>query len=277
MEIFSTIDLVNQCLIDKERIIAFKRAIFEYVNKKSVVLEIGTGSGILSLFAAKAGAKKVYTVEVDPFIAKTAMKIIKRNDYEKTIKVFIGDASKMKFNFEYPIDIIISELLTTGMVDEQQVKVLNNLNFQKIISSKTKIIPCCFDTTVQLIKVDYNLYDFKLPMVRHLWNQYHEINPKFEIISNKKLLNSYQFYKPIKDKFTKVINFKIKKNSVVNGLLLESKAWLTERIKCTNTIAFLAPVIFPINEKEIAKGTQTNLEISYWFGQGYQNFQAIYK
>lgn len=43
-----------------------------------VVLDVGTGSGILAIFAAKAGAKKVYAVEATD-MAKHARKLVEHN------------------------------------------------------------------------------------------------------------------------------------------------------------------------------------------------------
>ncbi len=46
--------------------------------RDKVVLDVGTGSGILAIFAAKAGAKKVYAVEATS-IATSARKLIEHN------------------------------------------------------------------------------------------------------------------------------------------------------------------------------------------------------
>ena len=43
-----------------------------------VVLDVGTGSGILAVFAAKAGARKVYAVEATP-MAKFAQSLVEHN------------------------------------------------------------------------------------------------------------------------------------------------------------------------------------------------------
>ena len=56
----------------------------DYKNK--VVLDAGCGSGILSLFAAQAGAKKVYAVEASN-MAISARKLIKANGFESIITV----------------------------------------------------------------------------------------------------------------------------------------------------------------------------------------------
>ena len=60
---------------DTGRNIAYKAAI-ERVAPGSVMCDIGTGTGLLSILAAKAGAKKVYSIEMDPGRAKFARDMI---------------------------------------------------------------------------------------------------------------------------------------------------------------------------------------------------------
>lgn len=56
------------------------RALEKYVKKDSVVFDIGTGSGILSIAAAKLNAKKVVGVDLDPVAVDSAKKNIAIND-----------------------------------------------------------------------------------------------------------------------------------------------------------------------------------------------------
>ena len=70
----------KEMLEDHKRTGAYYQAVMS--NKRQfagkVVLDVGTGSGILAIFAAKAGARKVYAVEATS-IATSARKLIEHN------------------------------------------------------------------------------------------------------------------------------------------------------------------------------------------------------
>lgn len=90
--------------------------------KDKVVLDIGCGTGILSMFAVRAGAKHVYAID-NAEIALFAREIIKDNCMADKITVFKGKVEEVEFPFkEGEIDIIISEwmgyfLLYESMLD----------------------------------------------------------------------------------------------------------------------------------------------------------------
>ncbi len=57
-------------LADPERIEAFDRAIGEAVRPHDVVVDLGCGIGTFAVFAARAGARRVFRVESSPAIEK---------------------------------------------------------------------------------------------------------------------------------------------------------------------------------------------------------------
>jgi predicted RNA methylase len=67
----------------------------KHLFKDKIVLDIGCGTGILSMFAARAGAKKVYAIECSA-IAKQCKKIIKANGFEGTIEVIQGKMEEIE-------------------------------------------------------------------------------------------------------------------------------------------------------------------------------------
>lgn len=102
-------------LLDDVRNRAFQRAIEAAVKPGDVVLDAGAGCGILSLFAARAGAKRVYAVEKTG-TAALARLIIERNGLADRIIVLQADMETV--SLPESVDVIVSEWLGTIGVDE---------------------------------------------------------------------------------------------------------------------------------------------------------------
>lgn len=75
-------------LTDLPRNKAYKTAIFDNKDRITgrIVLDIGAGTGILSVFCAQVGAAKVYAVEASNTY-KIAEEIAKENEFENVIQV----------------------------------------------------------------------------------------------------------------------------------------------------------------------------------------------
>lgn len=78
-----------------------------FLFKDKVVLDVGAGTGILSLFCAKAGAKHVYAVECSE-MAGMAKEIVQKNGFSDVITVLKGKIEEMVLPVTH-VDIIISE------------------------------------------------------------------------------------------------------------------------------------------------------------------------
>jgi protein arginine N-methyltransferase 1 len=121
---YSSHHIHEEMLKDTSRTLAYQRAIEGNPEdfKDKIVLDIGCGTGILSIFAARAGAKHVYAVD-NAEIALHAREIVKDNGLTDKITVFKGKIEDIEFPFgEGEVDIIISEwmgyfLLYESMVD----------------------------------------------------------------------------------------------------------------------------------------------------------------
>ncbi|KFQ77447.1 Protein arginine N-methyltransferase 3, partial [Phoenicopterus ruber ruber] len=99
----------EEMLKDKVRTESYRDFIYQnpHIFKDKVVLDVGCGTGILSMFAAKAGAKKVIGVDQSEIIYQ-AMDIIRLNKLENTITLVKGRIEEVDLPLE-KVDVIISE------------------------------------------------------------------------------------------------------------------------------------------------------------------------
>lgn len=89
--------------------------------RDAIVLDVGCGTGILSLFAARSGAKRVIAVDASE-IAEKAKKIVKANDFEDTITVIQGKVENVVLpDGISQVDIIISEWMGYALLYESML------------------------------------------------------------------------------------------------------------------------------------------------------------
>ncbi|WP_042443217.1 tetratricopeptide repeat protein [Azospirillum sp. B510] len=115
---------------DFERNEAYKRSLERAVKPESLVLEIGTGSGIVAMMAARAGARKVVTCEVNPILARVAKETVARNGYAARIDVVPRLSTQLTVgeggDLPEKADVFVSELINIGMLAPRMLSVLQH-------------------------------------------------------------------------------------------------------------------------------------------------------
>lgn len=108
---------------DAERNTAYRTAIEACVEPGMTVLEIGAGTGLLAMMAARAGAGHVYTIEANPMLAQVARLCIDRNGFGDRVTLIEGHSKQVEIGTALPrrCDMLIHELLTTTVVTEQMI------------------------------------------------------------------------------------------------------------------------------------------------------------
>ncbi|XP_058727237.1 probable protein arginine N-methyltransferase 1.2 [Vicia villosa] len=106
---YSHFGIHEEMLKDTVRTKTYQNVIYQnrFLFKNKVVLDVGAGTGILSLFCAKAGAEHVYAVECSD-MADMAKQIVETNGYSKVITVLKGKIEELELPVP-KVDIIISE------------------------------------------------------------------------------------------------------------------------------------------------------------------------
>lgn len=75
-------------------------------RKKRTVLDVGTGSGILAIAAAKAGAREVVAIDVDPVALEAARDNVRTNDAADRVRVRMGSVGKVLKEF----DVVVANI-----------------------------------------------------------------------------------------------------------------------------------------------------------------------
>uniref|UniRef100_A0ACD5XKN7 Uncharacterized protein n=1 Tax=Avena sativa TaxID=4498 RepID=A0ACD5XKN7_AVESA len=119
---YSHFGIHEEMLKDVVRTRSYQNVITQnnFLFKDKIVLDVGAGTGILSLFCAKAGAKHVYAIECSQ-MADMAKEIVKTNGYSEVITVIKGKVEEIELPVP-KVDVIISEwmgyfLLFENMLD----------------------------------------------------------------------------------------------------------------------------------------------------------------
>ena len=85
-------------------------AAFAHLVKKAQVLELGSGTGAISLFLTARGAEKVTGIEFNPKVTALMERSIKDNGLEETVKVIGGDLREINKYFKTEsMDLVIAK------------------------------------------------------------------------------------------------------------------------------------------------------------------------
>lgn len=83
------------------------KALEKYVNKDSLVFDVGCGSGILAIAAAKLGAKKAVGVDLDPVAVESAKENVSYNNLDN-IEILYGNLVEV---IEGKADIVVANII----------------------------------------------------------------------------------------------------------------------------------------------------------------------
>ncbi len=112
---YAEFEIHRTMIRDRVRTGAFQRAIDSVVRPGDIVLDVGAGSGILSVFAARAGAARVYSVE-QTSVAVLAQELATANGVAEIVHVIQDDIKDVEL--PEPVDVIVSEWLGGFGIDE---------------------------------------------------------------------------------------------------------------------------------------------------------------
>jgi 8-oxo-dGTP pyrophosphatase MutT (NUDIX family)/precorrin-6B methylase 2 len=225
---------------DEKRTLAFKKAIEKCVKRNDVVADVGCGTGILSFFALKAGARKVYAIERTGII-ELAKKISERNKFNG---IEFVNADSADVELPKKCDVIVSECI--GYFALQENMITDVLNFrEKNLKKDGIIVPNKIGLFLSLVKSKkaYEEVDFWkrrygidfLPVRNFSANStYHiEIN-KNDLLSKPVLVKEINLLHDKKIDFNESITLKAEGDGTAYGLCGYFNAALCKGVTLSN-------------------------------------------
>ena len=273
--IWSGTDFPYMCLIDINRTQTFKKAIGETVKPGDTVVDVGSGTGILAFFAAKAGAKKVYAIEIDHLMADSLRKSVELNKLGGIVEVIESDARKA--DLPQNVDVVLAELIETGLLDEMQVMVLNDLREKGIIGPATRVIPRAYETSVRLLEVKDDFYGFQIAAPKHDWpfyslndKEWHQLQKDYATEPQGLGLVDFEAGR-VEPRVEQTLEFDIPNGKNVNSLELSGMSYLSRETKLGPAHSYNGNKILYLDE--IAGPAKVKIRFSYEMSKGLGNFK----
>lgn len=121
---------------------AYREAIEKAVGPSDIVLSIGSGSGLLAMTAARAGARKVYGSEHLHSMAEMAQRIVARNGYEDIITVLPKQSTELAVGSDLtePASVVVLENLDVTLIGEGVIPALRHAT-RHLMQPDAKVIP----------------------------------------------------------------------------------------------------------------------------------------
>lgn len=262
----------QKMIADKVRTEAYRTAIMETIRYGDIVLDLGTGLGILAFFACQAGAQKVYAIEEQSQMIAIANRICWENRFQDKI-TFIKDHST-KVKLPEKVDVIFTEILGTFALDENLLPSIIDVRtrFLKpggtLIPSKVKLFLVAIESEIHYSNVEFwdsPLYGINFKAAR---NEVAKIPypiriKESECLSDPVLLQCFDLYATDEIGLDETISLSIKKTGVLHGWGGWFEAQLSPDISISTSpmmpdthwknIFFPSIVPMPVNAGDIIK------------------------
>uniref|UniRef100_A0A3Q3XAX7 type I protein arginine methyltransferase n=1 Tax=Mola mola TaxID=94237 RepID=A0A3Q3XAX7_MOLML len=219
----------EEMLKDEVRTLTYRNSMYhnKHVFKDKIVLDVGSGTGILSMFAAKAGAKHIECSSISEY----SERIIKSNHLDSVITIFKGKVEEVELPVD-KVDIIISEWMGYCLFYESM---LNTVIFarDKWLKSGGLMFPDRASLYVVAIEdrqyKDYkihwweNVYGFDMTCIRNVAMKeplVDLVDPK-QVVTNSCLIKEVDIYtvKTEDLSFSSAFCLQIQRNDYIHALV----------------------------------------------------------
>ena len=136
-------------LNDRDRTDRFCEAIAEVVGPGDIVVDIGTGTGILAVAAVRAGAKRVFAVEASG-IGEVAREVFDANGVADRVTLVEGWSTQI--DLPERADVLVSEMIGNEPLDERVLEITLDAK-KRLLKPDARLIPSTIRIDAHLISL----------------------------------------------------------------------------------------------------------------------------
>jgi predicted RNA methylase len=273
---WSATEGVFNCLIDEERTKAFESAIKKTVRRGDVVVDMGSGSGVLAMFAAQAGARRVYAVEGDERNIEHLQATLVANGFEDRIAILAGDVTTI--DLPESVDVIVGEMVATGLIEELQIPASNNM--LRFRNPSTRVLLRAIENHADLVQRREEFYGLRFPIIGY---QY----PGDAVLEATAVTTSFMYKRVEFD--TSISDSTIDASFVltappppppqpeeagardraINALRIRSISEFWDGSRFGASFAYCYPILLPIKPMAVAPGSRYRVSLQYRMCEGF--------
>jgi protein arginine N-methyltransferase 1 len=161
-------------LNDQPRTKRFLSAISKVVRLGDVVVDLGTGTGILAMAAARAGARKVYAIEAGP-VGKVAKKLFAANGLSDRIELVEGYSTDI--DLPERADVLVTETFGNSPLSEEVLEIVVDAR-KRLLKPGARVVPGSvrvFGTPVMVPDKELSQFVFTPDCLR-LWQRWYGLD-----------------------------------------------------------------------------------------------------
>ncbi|KAL4002504.1 Ribosomal protein L11 methyltransferase (PrmA) family protein [Acanthocheilonema viteae] len=163
-------DMIHDFERNQKYELALKSVIGELkkTKEKVHVIDIGAGTGLLSMMAMRAGADSVTALEMLEPIAKCAEEIVQKNGYSGQIRLIASRSTELTDEQISTIekgDVVVAEVFDTELIGEGALRTFKEAH-QKLVKPGCRVIPASAKVLLVPVQSDFLMRFHRLPF-RH--------------------------------------------------------------------------------------------------------------
>ncbi len=296
-------DFHELLLNDEPRMHAYKEAIRSTVRPGDIVVDVGTGTGILAIWALQAGATHVHAIELNETILQQARHMMATNGFETRCS-FYQDVS-YRVVLPERCDLMISEIIGNIGDNEDFLAILMDAK-RRFLKEGGRMIPrivTSFLTPVEAVNAHHQIKIGKCRVVNGSYNldrllaerglrshfdiYYDVVIPQSAVLGSARELRKFHFQEGEPTEYSVTLNFTVQRSGELTGFKGHFVAQLSDdvvldissddisngEVSCSWKHAYF-PLQTPV---AVQKGDRIAAVFSREYPDTAKNFRQIYR